>query len=166
MAKEKLPFKITMARFTNPQSFEEIKKGCLEPAGSWVSERLREKKYRLGDIVFAELTKPRNPKFNKLVHAFGRLVAENIESFEGTPSHDVLKRLQIEANIACKEIALNFPGVGPCSYRVAESLSFESMEEGRFNEVYSQFCKYIIKKYWYSMKEEEIKRLAEIMENE
>jgi len=148
--KEKLPFRV-------------IKNG-LEPADHYTVERLRARKYHIGDLIFAELTKPRNPQFNKLVHQFGALVAENIEGFSGLAAHDVLKRLQLEGNIKCSEITLIFPGMGPCAYRVPDSLSFESMDQGEFEEVFTAFCRYVSDKYWPGMEEKEIKRLAEIMD--
>ncbi|MDE2468113.1 MAG: hypothetical protein KGL35_05075, partial [Bradyrhizobium sp.] len=70
-------------------------------------------KHKAGELVFAEFTKPRNPRFHRLAHSLGALIADNIEAFAGVDSHAVLKRLQIEANVGCDEIALNFPGVGP-----------------------------------------------------
>ncbi len=66
-----------------------------------------------------------------MAHALGSLIAENIEAFPGQDAHGVLKRLQIEGNIGCDEIAVIFPGIGPCSYRIPQSLAFESMDEGR-----------------------------------
>jgi hypothetical protein len=138
-------------------------KGGLAPANSYVQGRLRDKGYRIHDEVLVQVSKPRNPKFHRLVHKFGELVAQNIEAFADIPAHQVLKRIQIEGNVACDEIALNFPNVGPCVYRVPQSLSFESMDDGEFHEVFHQFSRYIAKTYWQSLAPERIERLAEIM---
>lgn len=138
-------------------------KGGFAPADGYTIRRLREKGYHIGDVLAAVLTKPRNPRFHRLVHAFGRLVAENIEAFEGLDAHTVLKRLQIEGDIACDEMALNFPGIGPCTYRVPRSLSFASMEEGEFRETYRAFTRYVSKRYWPELSPEQIEQMAELM---
>jgi hypothetical protein len=76
--------------------------------------------------------------------------------------HAVLKRLQIEANVGCDEVALNFPGVGPCSYRVPRSLSYESMDETEFHEVIAAMCKYVEKTYWTTCDPGEVERMASV----
>lgn len=70
-----------------------VQKGALSPADTWAESALRTRKYHLGDVVFAEITKPRNPKFHRLAHELGLLVAQNIDAFAGIDAHDVLKRL-------------------------------------------------------------------------
>jgi hypothetical protein len=140
-----------------------VEKGRLVPADSYTVARIRERGYHVGDVLSAKLRKPRNPGFHRLAHAFGRLVAENIEAFSGMPAHSVLKRVQLEADIACDEMALNFPGIGPCTYRIPQSLSFESMDEGRFREVFKAMCDYIAEKYWHSLTSDQIEEMAGVM---
>lgn len=140
-----------------------VGKGVLTPADTYSVAALRARHYRVGDLVFAEIHKPRNPGFHRLAHQLGILFADNIEAFEGMESHVVLKRLQIEANVGCDEIALNFPGIGPCSYRVPQSLSYESMDEGRFHEVIAAMCRYVSKTYWPNLTPEQIENMADCM---
>ncbi len=135
-------------------------KGGFAPADGGTANRLREKGVRIGDLVFVEMKKPRNPKFHRLVHAFGEILVQNIEAFEALNSHSVLKRLQIEAGVGCDEMAVIFPGIGPCTYRIPRSLSFESMDEGEFSEVFEGFCRHVCKAYWPSMTPEAIEQLA------
>ena len=138
-------------------------KGALEPANRVSAESLRARHYSIGDIVFVEIRKPRNPGFHRLAHVFGGMVSDNIEGFEGMGHHQVLKRLQIEANIACDEIAVIFPGVGPCVYRIPQSLSFESMDEVRFREVFKGLCQHVAERYWPTLTGEQIEEMAETM---
>lgn len=138
-----------------------VRKGALVPAFVSEANKLRRRGYHLDDILAADLRKPRNPKFSRLVHAFGKVCAENIEAFHGLDGHTVLKRLQLEGDIGCDEIALNFPGIGPCTYRVPQSLSFESMEEGQFRQVFQQFCEYVSRRYWPDLTPEQIAAMAE-----
>lgn len=141
-------------------------KGGFAPADKFTAEELRSRKYKLGDLVFAKITRPRNPKFNRLVHGFGLLLTENIEAFEALDAHQVLKRIQLEADIACDEIAVIFPGIGPCMYRIPQSMSFESMDQDTFSKVFKRFCDYVAKKYWPTLTAEQVAEMAEMMPEE
>ena len=139
-----------------------VVKGALAPADAFAAQELRRRGYRVGDILAGEIKKPRNPGFHRLAHQLGNVVADNIEAFQGLNAHAVLKRLQIEANVCCDDIALNFPGVGPCMYRVPQSLSFESMDEAQFQTVMSGLCAYIAKRYWPEMEPGQIEAMADL----
>lgn len=143
-----------------------VRKGALIPANSFAETAMREMKLSLGDIVFCEITKPRNPRFNNLVHRFGELIANNIESFSGMDPHLVLKRLQVEGDIACTHIWINIPQFGMVEQRLPESLSFASMDETRFSEVFKQFCRFVADKYWPTLSDEQIAQMAEVMADE
>lgn len=137
-------------------------KGGLEPADMRSRAVLRERGYKVGDVVAGELKKPRSPGFHRLAHQLGAMVAANIEAFHGLPAHGVLKRLQIEGNIACDEVALIFPGVGPCTYRVPRSISFESMAEDEFRPMIAAMCDHVSKLYWPTMEPDQIERMANL----
>lgn len=137
-------------------------------ADEFTRASLKQKGIRPGDEVSAEIRHARNPKFHRLVHQFGTLVGENIEAFAGLirpngrpDSHAILKRLQIEGDIGCSHLALNFPGVGPVDYRQAESIAFENMEEDEFQAIFAQFCDYVRRRYWPELEEGAIERMAE-----
>ena len=143
-----------------------VVKGSLVPADATTQSRMRERGYKVGDLVFAEITKPRNPKFHRLAHRIGALCAQNIDSFTGMAAHKVLKRLQWEANIGCEEIGVQVPGVGLAMMRWPLSLGFESMEEGEFHEVTRQFCRHIAATYWKTLNEDQIAEMVESMVDE
>lgn len=134
-------------------------KGGYAPADMTSASALRAK-HRVGDLVFAEFTRPRNPGFHRLAHQLGTLLAENIDAFTGLESHAVLKRLQIEGNVGCDEMGLNFPGVGPCTYRIPRSLSYESMDEDEFHGVVAAMCAYVSRKYWPELTGHQIESMA------
>jgi hypothetical protein len=136
-------------------------KGGLVPADPWAASQLREKGFKVGDILGADLSKLRNPKFNRLVHRIGQLCVANIDEFKYSDAHDVLKRLQLEANIACEEIAIRLPGYGMAFHRIPKSLSFDSMDEGEYHETARAFCRYIAAKYWPGMDPEAIEEMAD-----
>jgi hypothetical protein len=140
-----------------------VQKGALVPADQLTIARLRKRAYHTGDLVFVEMKKPRNPGFHRLAHQLGVLCTENLDAFAGMESHDVLKRLQIEANVGCDEIAINFPGIGPCAYRVPRSLSYESMDDGEFKEVMAGLCRHIAATYWRGLDAARIEAMAGCM---
>lgn len=88
-----------------------VDRGCLVPADAYAAKVLRERKYSIGDILKADLTKPRNPKFNGLVHKLGEIVTQNVEEFAHLDSHAVIKRLQAEGGIYCDELAVSLRSV-------------------------------------------------------
>ena len=158
MSKSKLPMLVIKI------DQDEFSGGGFVPAYGWVSDVLREKGYRIGDIIHCSFSKPRNPKFNSLVHIFGNMLKNNIPGFEYLSAHQVLKRIQIEANIACDEVALIMPGVGPVTYRMPQSLSFASMEEGKFKEMFENIIKYVVTEYWPDLTPEQIEEQRLLIE--
>lgn len=137
-------------------------KGGYAPADHSTAAALREKGHRVGDLVFAEFYKPRNPGFNGLAHKLGEMLAENLDAFTGCDAHMVLKRLQIETGLGCDEIAVVFPGVGPCTYRIPRSLSYESMGDDEFRPLISGFCRHVSARYWPTCEPEQIEAMASI----
>ena len=137
-----------------------VGKGALIPHDGVSAMQLRAKGFKLGDVLAADLSKPRNPAFHRLAHQVGALLAENLEAFEDLDSHGVLKRLQIEGDIACDSIPLNMPGIGPVEYRVPRSLSFASMDEAEFRQTIAAMCRYVSKRYWPSCTPEQIEAMA------
>ena len=149
---EKLPFR--------------VEKGALVPASRWCADKMSERGYRIGDLIFAGITKPRNPEFNAFIHAgFARVIQQNIHDFRRLSAHNVLKKIQLEADIECDRMVLNLSD-GPIVYRTAKSLSFESMGEERFWALFKNMSLYIIEKYWQSATVEQIERLSDVMSNE
>jgi len=140
-----------------------VAKGALTPADDLSAQKLRGRGYSIGDTVSADLRKPRNPRFHRLAHQFGAMLVDNIEAFAGLDAHAVLKRIQIEGNIGCDEIALNFPGLGPCSYRVPRSLAFDNMDESEFQGIYAAMCEYIRRTYWPQLETAAMEEIAPLM---
>lgn len=150
-----------------PQRFPlRVIRGGFAPADNGAAAKLRERGYRVGDLVFAEFRKPRNPRFMALAHALGGLVAQNIDEFAGNDQHKVLKRLQYESGVGCEVMAVRVPGLGVAEVRTPLSLSFESMEEGEFREVMRGLCRHIAAEYWPSLEPEKIEQMAAAMVGE
>lgn len=137
-----------------------VGKGALVPADDYTLSKLRTRNYRVNDVVLAEITKPRNPRFNRLFHKLGQLVSVNIEEFTGLDAHACIKRLQIEANAGCDEVIANIKGIGKCLCRIPRSLSFETMDEIEYQEVAKKICYHIHDVYWPTRTPEQIERMA------
>lgn len=143
-----------------------VAKGALVPADPYTAKRLRERGYRIGDNLLAELRKPRNPGFHRLAHRLGVLVASNIEDFAGMDGHAVLKSLQIEANVACDEVPAWLEIMGQrirINQRIPRSLSWASMDEGEFRETMRALSNYIAATYWTGLAPEQIEEMAAAM---
>ena len=138
----------------------------LEIADTFSAARFKTKGLHAGDLVFAEIRKPRNPGYHRLAHALGQIVADNLDEFADMDAHGVLKRVQLEADIACDQMAINFPGLGPCSYRLPRSLSFESLDQTQFEAVYGAMCRHIAERYWPSLTSERVAEMAEMMSHD
>jgi hypothetical protein len=140
-----------------------VEKCALVPNDQHTQERLRAKGYHFGDVLTATLRKPRNPAFHGLAHAFGQIVADNIESFSGMPAHTVLKRLQYEGDISCEHMQMLVHPYGLIDVRLPKSLSFDSMDEGEFYETFRAMCNHVSKTYWPDCSPEQIEEMASAM---
>lgn len=140
--------------------------GKLAPADSYAASLCRARSYRVGDLLAADITKPRNPKFNRLVHRLGQLVVDNIDAFSGLDAHKAIKRIQIEGKVACDEIGIHAPGYGMLIQFVPRSLSFESMDEAEYNQAARGISRTIAERYWPTLTPDEIENMADCMVTE
>lgn len=147
-------------RSKKPAFMMKVSKGALIPADGYTTTMLRDRKYATGDIVSITISKCRNPGFHRLVHRIGGLCAANIEAFSGMKAHQVLKRLQIEADIGCEHIMLKIPGLGAVEQRIPQSLSFDAMDEGEFRLIARAFCEHIAQQYWPDLSAEQVESMA------
>lgn len=142
-------------------------KGGFAPENSYVASRLRDKGYKVGDVVLASITKPRKPGYNKYAHKIAQLCIKNTERFsQYTNPHLVLKTLQAESGAGCEIIILKVPQVGFVEQRIPLSLSFESMEQGEFEEVVKGLCRHIGAEYMHGMTPEQVQEMVEVMPDE
>lgn len=151
---------------TREKIYLRVVRGALAPADNYAMAKLRERGFKVGDLLKADLTKPNNPKFHRLMHHIGQLCAANLDEFQGMDAHRILKRLQIEGNIACEELGVKIPGFGMVIQRIPKSLSFESMDDGERHEVARAMCRHISEQYWPGCSPETIEQMAESMVQE
>lgn len=161
MGKSRRPVYFEVKRLVDPATGEEV--GALVPRHRIDQRLMRERGYRTGDQIRAELKKPRNVKFHRLVHALGGLIADHIEAFQGDTCHAVIKRLQRETGICCETQEIELPGLGKLEVKVAQSLAFDEMDEGQFFELYRGICNHVCARYWPGMTPEQIESLVDLM---
>lgn len=159
--KDPRPVHFKIKRLIDPATGEEI--GALVPLHGIDKRLMRERAYRVGDELRADLKKPRNPKFFRLVHSLGALVADHIEAFHGMDCHAAIKRLQRESGICCEEQEVEIPNLGKLVIKVASSISFESMDEGAFHQFWRGICQHIIATYWHGIEQQRIDEMVGLM---
>lgn len=137
-----------------------IEKGCLVPADNYVKSVLKNRKYKVGDLVFGIITKPRNPKYNRLAHALGKMFQENLDGFELLDAHQCLKRLQCESGVSCDIISVMLPNVGLTPVTIPKSLSFDNMGQEEFKEAVRGICQHVVKHYWPTLSPEQVEQMA------
>jgi hypothetical protein len=63
--------------------FMKFQEGALVPVDDYAIHQLRERNFKIGDVVAVEISKQRNPGFHRLSHTLGKLCAANIDEFRG-----------------------------------------------------------------------------------
>lgn len=139
-----------------------VAKGALVPADRFAEAELRNRHYTIGEVVQVEILKLRSPGFNRLVHEFGVLLKESVDSLSLLSPHEIIKRLQTESGIECDEIALRMDGHN-VMYRIPRSLSFDSMEEGVFRVFFHNISEYVVAAYFPEMTPEDVMALLPMM---
>ena len=136
-----------------------VVKGGFEPLDNYTRESLN-KKFKIGDIVNTPLSKSRCVGHNKHAHKIGKLISNSIEDFKYLDAHQVLKRIQLEANIGCIEMAIAMKGIGAVAHRVPKSLNFDDMDNDEFLDIVKNICRYVSETYWHECTKEQIEEMA------
>lgn len=95
------------------------------------SRACRERGFRPGDQVKAEIKMVRNLYHWRFAHLLGGWLADNHEMFEGIGAHDALKRLQVKSTIGCESLRWKLEGFTAVIYKPL-SLAFDLMDESEF----------------------------------
>lgn len=154
---------------------------------------LKERGYRVGDELRAELSKPRILGQHRKAHLIGQLCVEQLEGFERENSHSAIKRLQRESGICCELQAIDaspvveailaaaqtllgaavtkmlravLPEIKTIEVSVPQSLAFDRMEQGEFEQFYRGLCGYVCAEYWPHLTADEVAAMAELMDRE
>lgn len=131
--------------------------GTFEPASALYAGMCRARRYKVGDLVRADLTKPRFPKHHRLVMALLQRVLDNQDGL-----------LTIDQLLTTVKIKLGraqpFVDVGAGrTYWVVESIAFDAMDQGSFEIFWSDLCKLVARDYFPGMAPDEVAELANMM---
>lgn len=167
--------------------------GALVPRFATDRRLMRDRGYRMGDDLRAELSKPRHLGQHRKAHLLGGLVVAQLEGFEGLDQHAAIKRLQRESGVCCEveqidaapvvtailaaaetmlgEVATRMlkavlPEIKQIDVLVPQSLAFDRMEQGEFELFYAGICLHLVERYWPDCDQEQIEQMAELMDRE
>lgn len=134
--------------------------GIFRPADIAARNAMRAKKIRVGKVYAVTVKEIRNPGFHRKAHALMTAVIDNVEEFSTyvrrRDEHKVLKRMQLQARLACDEIMID----GGFICFIPMSINFDDMEEAEFEALYNGLIEYIARKYWPGMTREAIEEIA------
>jgi hypothetical protein len=105
------PVALRVALMVDPESGSQRR--ALVAASASDATRLSAKGNRVGDLIFARITKPRSPGFHRLAHRIGSLAVENISELSHLDAHTALKRLQLESGAGCETLAVEMSTFWP-----------------------------------------------------
>lgn len=137
--------------------------GCFVPSSKTDRAILRAKKIRVGDRIRMAPKKPRNEKFNRLVHGLGALVVAQIDGFEHEDAHSAVKRLQSDAGVMCESVVYQIPGGYTLTRSEPRSIAFDEMDEAEFNLFWRGICQHLITKYWPTLDESAIQSMIDLL---
>lgn len=155
------PVYLRAVRLVDPATGQQV--SAMVPACAADAEMIRERGVTIGQMLRADLTKPRNPEFHRLAHALGDLVRRNLDGFSDCTAHGAIKRLQEVSGIACDVTRTEIPGVGVLVSKQPRSIAYDSMDQGEFYELVHSLCKFIVERYWPQCTAEEVEQMIELM---
>ncbi len=140
-----------------------VEKGCFKPANEWSYDELKRRNYGMGQVLYANFKKARNPKFHNLAHVWGQKLVDNIEDFHKLrDAHLALKKIQLEGRIMCYEIPILINGAYEISHLQAHTLSFDGMDEAEFKDFCTRARDHVSEVYYPGMTAEAIGSIAEV----
>lgn len=131
-------------------------------------EKLRDAGFAPGAEVTAQFDTGRNLLNFRQAHALAKFVSGNTEVFpDDLDSHQVLKRIQVDADIECdlvdEEAYIEGLGWIKIKRKVPRSLAFDRMTNTVWREVFQRFKDYCITAYFPSWGRDEIAQFEDIL---
>lgn len=154
-SRKKMPIYLTVRKLVDPDTGELI--GALTAIHPTDKKSLRDRKYSEGDEVRALISKPRNPKFHRLVMGALNMVLENQDALH---TIDQLL-LVVKIKLGLVETIID-PHNGK-SYFIPQSIAFDAMDEGDFHVFWKQLCTLIEREYLPGMTREKMEELLSMM---
>lgn len=156
--KDRRAIYLRVHRVMMPETGEIV--GALVPESIISQREMRERALKTGDVIRCELRKKRNPKYWRLVHALGGLLADQAEGYEGLTQHKALKKLQADAGVECDVEMFELGDLGTVQRKVPRSLSFDELDEQAFDAAWALMVKHA-STCLHGLDEETIQQLCE-----
>ena len=167
--------------------------GALVPRFATDRRLMRERGYKVGDDLRAEVTKPRILGQHRRAHLLGQLVVAQVEGFQALDCHGAIKRLQRESGVCCDLLPMDaspiveallsaaqsllgdaatrmlrsvLPEIKSIDVPVPQSLAFDRMPQDQFELFYRGICAHLCAEYWKDCQPDQIERMAELFDRE
>jgi len=131
----------------------------------------KERGYRPGDLLLADLFKERNSRFYRLAHQLATFLRKNVDEFDGVrSSHQVLKTLQVDARVECDEVEeqIDLGTLGKHSFKrwIPRSLNFTDMDDTTFGLIWETLCDHVAVTYFPDWTPEQVAEATEHWERD
>lgn len=125
-------------KLIDPATGEEV--SALVPLDGIQHRLLRERKFRIGQRLRAELKQERDYPKLKLMHKIGALLVDNVDDYASMDSHEAIKDVQAKSGVCCDTekfvIDLGQFGRHEVERNIPRSISFDEMEEDEFERLF------------------------------
>jgi hypothetical protein len=139
--------------------FLRVVKGALVPADGHSETALRARKYSMGDVLSADLSKPRHPKHHKLVMSLLKIVLDNQDGLQTIDQLLTIVKIKMGRAAPFVDSATNK------TYWVVESISFASMDQGEFEVFWEDLKNLVARDYLPGMTPDQLSEAIDRMEN-
>lgn len=156
---ERRPGPKRATRKREPIYLRVTERGMFEPASAHYATMCRARKFRVGDLLRAELTKPRYPKHHRLVMALLQKVLDNQEGLQTLP------QLLTIVKIKLGRVETFVDAASGKVYYVPESIAFDAMDQGAFSEFWRDLCQLVRRDYFPHLDDDQVAELAEMLED-
>ncbi len=132
--------------------------GTFEPASELYRQMLRAKGFTVGEVVKAELSRPRNPKHHRLVMALLQKVLDNADGLMTMDQLLTIVKIKMGRAVPFTDSATLKV------YWVPESIAFDSMDQAEFEEFWKDLCTLVARDYFPHLSTVQVAELAEMMD--
>lgn len=152
----------------DPRTGEEIR--ALVACSNVDRRILGKRKFRPDGRVRCEIKNPRNPLFHRLVHGFGWMLIQHVDGFEkhGDDAHAAVKQIQGESGAECDQetfvIDLGSLGRHEVKRNIPRSISFDEMDEDRFQAAFKIMVDYTAAHYWPNLTQQQVAEFELLLE--
>jgi hypothetical protein len=136
--------------------------GCCVPVDYYYSDLLKKRGFKVGDVFAIDPTKPRDVTKHRKIHRLCAMFAENIDAYHGMDSHEVLKTIQRTAKIECDFETVIIPEVGELIRVIPKSISFDSMTNEEFDNLYKCVCRHVGEKHMDGLAVEKVEEMVRL----